>query len=220
MIINKLTNQTDIEKILEQIRQNSVLLSKQHKINYLDLKSSLKYYRLPVIVISALNSAFSIGLQPFINQTTISLINCGLALAVGMIGSIEIFYGITKKMELELTSSKDYYVLSADIYKFLSLEKQNRTLSDSLFLDDVYGRYINLIETSSILKKTVKDGIASVPEIICNQNYSDNISNENIKYINNNNINNNINKDTTDIEANCQGDFQNGDENNTYPMMV
>jgi hypothetical protein len=216
MIIDKPTNQTDIEKILEQIRQNSVLLSKQHKINYLDLKSSLKYYRLPVIVISALNSAFSIGLQPFINQTTISLINCGLALAVGMIGSIEIFYGITKKMELELTSSKDYYVLSADIYKFLSLEKQNRTLSDSLFLDDVYGRYINLIETSSILKKTIKDGIANVPEIICNQNYSDNISNENIKYINNNNIN----KGITDIEANCQGDFQNGDENNTYPMMV
>ena len=175
-MIENQTNHTDIENILEQIRKNSVLFSKQHKNNYLELKSSLKYYRLPVIVISALNSAFSIGLQPFINQTTISLINCGLALAVGMIGSIEIFYGITKKMEVELMSSKDYYILSADIYKFLSLEKQNRTVSDSLFLDEVYGRYINLIETSSLLKKTIKDGIANVPDIKCKNYYTNSIT--------------------------------------------
>ena len=163
--------QTDIEKILEQIRQNAVLLSKQHKKNYLELKNSLKYYRLPIIVISALNSAFSIGLQPFIKQSSISLINCGLAMAVGMIGSIELFYGITKKMELELMSSKDYYVLSADIYKFLSLDKNNRTIAESLFLDDAYGRYINLIECSSILKKPIKDGISSIP-VITYKNYS------------------------------------------------
>jgi hypothetical protein len=182
MIIENQINRTDIENILEQIRKNSVLFSKQHKNNYLELKTSLKYYRLPVIVISALNSAFSIGLQPFINQTTISLINCGLALAVGMIGSIEIFYGITKKMELELMSSKDYYILSADIYKFLSLEKQNRTITDSLFLDEVYGRYINLIETSSILKKTIKDGIANVPDIKCTNYYTNSLK-EHVKYI-------------------------------------
>ncbi len=169
-----MTNLTDIEKILEQIRQNSVLLSKQHKNNYLDLKKSLKYYRLPVIVISALNSVFSIGLQPFMSQTTISLINCGLAMGVGMIGSIELFYGITKKMELELISSKDYYVLSADIYKFLSLDNKNRTIAEKLFLEEVYGRYIILIESSSILKKPINDGILYVRNITDTDDSPDN----------------------------------------------
>jgi hypothetical protein len=180
-----MTNRTDIEKILEQIRQNSVLLSKQHKNNYLDLKKSLKYYRLPVIVISALNSVFSIGLQPFMSQTTISLINCGLAMGVGMIGSIELFYGITKKMELELISSKDYYVLSADIYKFLSLDKDNRTITEKIFLDEAYGRYIILIESSSILKKPIKDGISYVHVIKDDDESPDNDDSSNTKCIKN-----------------------------------
>ena len=216
MIIEPHPTRTDIENILEQIRQNSVLFSKQHKNNYLELKSSLKYYRLPVIVISALNSAFSIGLQPFINQTTISLINCGLALAVGMIGSIEIFYGITKKMELELMSSKDYYVLSADIYKFVSLEKQNRTVSDTLFLDEVYGRYINLIETSSILKKSIKDRIANVPDIKCNQIYSVNLSNENAKCITDKEDEERGVIEETSQKTHCSDEKNNKDEN-MYP---
>ena len=216
MIIEPHPTRTDIENILEQIRQNSVLFSKQHKNNYLELKSSLKYYRLPVIVISALNSAFSIGLQPFINQTTISLINCGLALAVGMIGSIEIFYGITKKMELELMSSKDYYVLSADIYKFVSLEKQNRTVSDTLFLDEVYGRYINLIETSSILKKSIKDRIANVPDIKCNQKYSVNLSNENAKCITDKEDEERGVIEETSQKTHCSDEKNNKDEN-MYP---
>jgi len=216
MIIEPYPTRTDIENILEQIRQNSVLFSKQHKNNYLELKSSLKYYRLPIIVISALNSAFSIGLQPFINQTTISLINCGLALAVGMIGSIEIFYGITKKMELELMSSKDYYVLSADIYKFVSLEKQNRTVSDTLFLDEVYGRYINLIETSSILKKSIKDRIANVPDIKCNQIYSVNLSNKNTKCITDKEDEERGVIEETSQNTHCLDENNNKDEN-MYP---
>jgi hypothetical protein len=44
----------DIESVLEQIRINSVLLSKNHKKRYFYLIEILKYFRLPVIIISCI----------------------------------------------------------------------------------------------------------------------------------------------------------------------
>ena len=66
----------DIEQILENIRHNSVILSNEHKKEYLYLKGFLIYFRLPVIILSGINSVFSIGLNTYIDQTTVSLITC------------------------------------------------------------------------------------------------------------------------------------------------
>ena len=161
---NVFTN--DIENILENIRFNSILLSKEHKKRYLFLKQNLKYYRLPVIIISAINSVISIGAQPFINQLYISLTNCILALLCGVIGSIELYFAINQQMEIELISSKDFYVLSTDIFKMLSLHKENRGIQGKSFLDDCYSRYIKLIETSCVMVKKVEDKLISFPKDI------------------------------------------------------
>ena len=139
---NKFT--PDIENILENIRLNSIILSKAHKKRYLLLKNTLKYYRLPVIIISALNSCISIGSQPFIQQQYISISSCLLALVCSIIGSIELYFGINSQMEIELKSSQDYYVLATDIFKILSLNNQNRHIDGRGFLDEGYSRYIKL----------------------------------------------------------------------------
>ena len=153
---------SDIEMILENIRINSVILSKQHKKRYISLKNLLKYYRLPVIVISAFNSVIAIGAQPYLDQAFISLCNCGLALCVGVIGSIELFFGIDKQMENELTSSKDYYILSTNIFKMLSLDAPNRHNDGRAFLDEHYSIYIKLAETAGTLEKRIDDKLAPI----------------------------------------------------------
>ena len=40
----------DIDHVLNNIRINCILLNKAHKKRYFELKNSLKYYRLPVIL--------------------------------------------------------------------------------------------------------------------------------------------------------------------------
>ena len=100
---------SDIESVLEQIRINSILLSKEHKKRYFYLTEILRYFRLPVIIISGINSIVSVGFQPYIDQGTISMLTCLLALLCSIIGSIELYLTIQKSMENELTSSKDYY---------------------------------------------------------------------------------------------------------------
>jgi hypothetical protein len=155
----------DIEGVLDRIRQNSNLLANYHRKRYLTLKARLKYYRIPIIVISALNSVGAVSLQGFLDQTFISLINMFLSLIVGVIGSIEMFYQITKQLEVELIGSKEFYILSCDIYKWLSLSTENRVSSPKEFLNESYTRYIKLIETSITLKKRVEDKLMVIDQI-------------------------------------------------------
>ena len=117
---------TDIEIVLESIRINSVLLSKEHNKRYFALNQTLQYFRLPVIIISGINSIVSIGLQSYIAQSVISMTTCLLALICSIIGSIELYLAIQKSMESELSVSKDYYILGIEIYKTLTLSSINR----------------------------------------------------------------------------------------------
>lgn len=152
----------DIEGVLDRIRQNSILLSNSHRKRYLTLKSRLKFYRIPIIVISALNSSFAVCLTGFLNQTYISLINMFLSLVVGIIGSIEMFFKITDSLQIENNGSREFYILSCDIYKWLSLESSNRIESPREFLNESYTRYIKLIETSITLKKRIEDKLVDI----------------------------------------------------------
>ena len=153
---------SDVSKILDNIRCNASMLSNYHRKRYLQLKSRLKYYRLPIIVISAVNSVGAVALQPFLPQGYISLINMFLSLSCGIIGSIEMFFQFSKQMEIELTGSKEFYVLSTDIYKWLQLNPENRSVDGNTFLTDCYSRYSKLVESSIILKKRLEDKLVDI----------------------------------------------------------
>ena len=153
----------DIESVLENIRINSVILSKEHKKRYFALKENLKYYRLPVIIFSGINSIVSVGLQPYLEQGAISIITCLLALVCSIIGSIELYLTIQKSMESELISQRDYYLLSVDIFKTLSLAKEHRPIPAKEYLDKCYNIYCKLIESSNALPKKVEDKLSPLP---------------------------------------------------------
>lgn len=153
----------DIEAILEKIRINSVVLSNYHKKRYFALKENLKYYRLPVIVISGVNSIVSVGLQPYLKQATISIMTCLLALVCSIIGSIELYLTIQKSMENELISHRDYYLLSIDIYKVLTLGKQHRPIPAKEYLEKCYNTYCRLIENSNAVGKKIEDTLSKIP---------------------------------------------------------
>ena len=59
----------------------------------------LKYFKIPVIILSSINSVIAIGLSTFIIQTLVSVITCIISLISAMLGSIELYLGIQKTME-------------------------------------------------------------------------------------------------------------------------
>ena len=152
----------DIDRVLDAIRLNCIVLCKRHKTRYFELKNSLKYYRLPCIVLNGANSIISVGLQPYATQGAISLTTSLIALTCGIIGSIELYLGIQKRLENDLISQRDYYLLSVDIFKTLSLNRENRPIPAKDYLNETYNKYTKLIESSEALIKKIDDRLNTI----------------------------------------------------------
>lgn len=152
----------DIEDILQNIRKNCVTMSKIHKNRHVSLKGTLRYFRIPIIVLSGLNSVIAVGLQPYLAQGVISVATCLISLTCGIIGSIELYLAIQTQMETELIQSKEYYILGIEIYKVLNLDVINRTVDGKLFLDDKFAIYEKLIEKSNIINKKYEDFLTPI----------------------------------------------------------
>ena len=85
---------TDIENLLEAIRNNSSLMSDYHKRNYEGLKSYLKWFKLPSLILNGLNIFFSSGLTPYLEMGYISLLTMGVSMICSILNSIELYLGI------------------------------------------------------------------------------------------------------------------------------
>jgi hypothetical protein len=153
----------DIERVLEKIRQNCVVLSNEHKSQYFHLKYILQFFRLPVIIISGVNSIVSVGFQPYLNQGAISITTCILALTCSIIGSIELYLAIQKGMENEFASQQSYYLLGVDIFKNLSLAREHRPIPAKEYLDKCYNEYVKLTENSNAVIKNLEDKLSPLP---------------------------------------------------------
>jgi len=146
---------SDIESILEKIRKNSVMLSHNHKKYYIYLKTKLKYFRIPVIVLSSINTVLSISLDKYTLYA--SVIICAINLIVTIISSIELFLNIQKQIETNLLLQTGFYTLSINIYKTLQLNRTNRTIKGLDFLNECFDEYNRLFHLSTL--QTIKDSL-------------------------------------------------------------
>ena len=153
----------DIELILNKIRINSLKLAEYHRRTYLGLKDKIKYFRIPVLVLSAINSVFSVGLSAFIAQSVVSVLNCLISLICGIIVSIELFLQVQSRMDSSNTHSKDFYILTVDIFKTLSLERSNRKCEAHTYMEEKYAEYCKFKSASSLLSIHIRDELEDIP---------------------------------------------------------
>jgi len=146
---------SDVESILEKIRKNSVILSHHHKKYYIYLKERLKYFRIPIIVLSSINTVLSISLDKYTQYS--SIIICGINLIVTIISSIELFLNIQKQIENNLVLQSGFYSLSINIYKTLQLNRTNRTVKGLDFLNECFDEYNRLFHLSTL--QSIKDSL-------------------------------------------------------------
>jgi len=153
----------DIENVLEDIRVNCVILTSEYKKMYFSYKNFLQYFRLPIIVISGINSIISVGFQTYMEQSVISMTTCLLALVCSIIASIEMYLAIQKSMEQSLIANKEFYLLGVDIQKTLLLERQHRPVPAKDYLEKCYNMYVKLTENSNVLDKKLTDKLTPIP---------------------------------------------------------
>lgn len=176
-----------IEHILDMVRLNCVHLSEYHNYKYQIFKSRLAYFRVPLIILSAVNAYIAIGLNAYVKQPIISTTNGVISLVCGIITSMEMFLNIQKRMENELLSHKQFYILSVQIFKIISIDRQKRKMDGKVFLDSKFSEYETLIQNSNALDSKFKGDLLTQPEPLIFQSLEEkersNSLIENLRYL-------------------------------------
>ena len=174
--------QEDYEVFLNNMRQNCILLAKHHKAVYESYKSLAKWYKIPVIFLSSLNSVFSLSATSFIPQETVSIANSLISLTCSILVSIAMYLKIEDTLEKENSSARAFYLLSIDIFKTLSLRREHRVVQPKTFVDDCLAKYNKLVENSCLTNLKIKDKLAPLDmEFLLASNLSSNNNDNDIK---------------------------------------
>lgn len=148
----------DLELQLFHIKENAIQQSKIAKKQYLELVHIQQYFKIPVIVISSLNSIASVSLSSLMAQNAVSLITCFLSFIVATMGSIELYLGIARKIDVSYQSYQSFYLLSVRINSCLELERSHRNeLDGKKFLSDALSEYETLFSQNNITYDTYVD---------------------------------------------------------------
>ena len=139
------------EKQLENIKCNATEQAEIARLKYLELIYIQKYFKIPVIIISGLNSIFAVGLNSYMSQQSVSVLNCLLSFFVSVLSSIELYLEINKKIETSYKSYQEFYLLSVNINNVLRVERQFRTENDgSSYLQECINSYEQLFQANTI----------------------------------------------------------------------
>jgi hypothetical protein len=145
----------EVMGILEKIRKNSYYLSEKHRKRFIEFSSLSKYFDLPVIVCSVFSSSFS-GLNSVpVSKST--MITTSISMFIAVLTSIKLYLNLSSNINEEISLSKDFYILSIDIFKISQLRENDRHMDPLDFVNSCYSRYIKLIEASSLLRKNIKN---------------------------------------------------------------
>jgi hypothetical protein len=153
----------DVEERLEAIQDNSAQQALVSKQEYLDLMYLQRFFKIPVIVLSGINSVFAVGLNAYASQSAVSIINCILAFICATIGSIELYLNISKKIEISLSSFQSFYLLSIKINNTLKLDREHRSILDGQkFLADCLNEYEQLFSQNNVSPENINDKLIHI----------------------------------------------------------
>ena len=169
--------------LLEKIRKNCIQLNLYHNSRYHYYRILLfTIFRIPLILLSGLNSFVAVGMQSYIKQSEISLINALLSLFCGVLTGIEILLNLQKRMETELDSYKKYYKLSVEIYKEIQVYEKEKD-ADMESIDKILNRIYNEYQSNVLSGNAI-----TIYNRVYTDEFEDLEENDEYRYYNTNNL--------------------------------
>ena len=166
--------------MLNKIRLNSITLSNKHRIIALHYQSISKWFDLPVIVCSTFSS--SVGSIAYVMEQDRIQINLFISMFITILTSIKLYLNITSNLNNEILLSREFYILSIDIYKNLNISLDHRPNGND-FLNECYSTYIKLCEKSHINQKIKRDELLKIEKDVDDDTLSSSSSSSNFNII-------------------------------------
>lgn len=142
-----------IEKSLDIMRQNVSKLSELSNAQYLAFKKRIEYMNLPLAILSGANAGAIFFLDGYSFGHYVN-IGCGVAsLVIAGVLSYDWCSGTYKKMGKDLSFHRDCENLKEQIQGVLSLDRSERKMDGTHFLQQKFAEYKELVANHSLIEK-------------------------------------------------------------------
>ena len=151
---------TEEEVFLENLQRQCETLYKytMKEYHYYDRLSSK--FNIPILIISAINSLTAVGLNSFVPQEYVSVLNAILSAGTGVLGSIQLYLKLNEKMTKATRSSVGFKRISLKISKELALARDVRTSEGPAFVQDCFAEYNQILESGNPIEKKLEEFLA------------------------------------------------------------
>jgi len=161
----------DEQEFLTKLEQQCNTYYEHHNKDHMYYKKLASRFNIPILIISAINALTAVGLNSFIPQEYVSIMNAILSSGTGVLGSIQLYLKIGEKMTNSLRASILMKRLALKISKELSIDIENRVTQGEAFLADCFAEFNTALEQGNPIEKSLQNHLAFTP-LVKKEKYS------------------------------------------------
>jgi hypothetical protein len=150
----------DEQEFLAKLEQQCNTYYDHHSKDHLFYSKLASKFNIPILIISAVNALTAVGLNSFIAQEFVSVLNAILSAGTGVLGSIQLYMKINEKMTNALRASILMKRLALKISKELSIAPENRVTDGQAFLVDCFSEFNTALEQGNPIEKELPNHLA------------------------------------------------------------
>lgn len=150
----------DEQEFLAKLEQQCNTYYDHHSKDHLFYSKLASKFNIPILIVSAINALTAVGLNSFIRQEFVSVLNAVLSAGTGVLGSIQLYMKINEKMTNALRASILMKRLALKISKELSIAPENRVTDGQAFLVDCFSEFNTALEQGNPIEKELPNHLA------------------------------------------------------------
>jgi hypothetical protein len=150
----------DEQEFLAKLEQQCNTYYDHHSKDHLFYSKLASKFNIPILIVSAINALTAVGLNSFIAQEYVSVLNAILSAGTGVLGSIQLYMKINEKMTNALRASILMKRLALKISKELSIAPENRVTDGQAFLVDCFSEFNTALEQGNPIEKDLPNHLA------------------------------------------------------------
>jgi hypothetical protein len=150
----------DEDDFLKRLERQCNTYYEHHSKDHLYYTKLSSKFNVPILIVSAINALTAVGLNSFIRQEYVSVLNAVLSAGTGVLGSIQLYLKINEKITNSLRASILMRRLALKISKELSIDMKHRETFGLAFMNDCFAEFNTALEQGNPIEKNLHNHLA------------------------------------------------------------
>lgn len=150
----------DEDDFLIKLEQQCNTYYEHHNKDHMYFQKLSNKFNVPILVVSAINALTAVGLNSFVRQEYVSVLNAVLSAGTGVLGSVQLYLKINEKMTNAVRASILMKRLALKISKELSIASDHRVTDGQAFMNDCFAEFNTALEQGNPIEKSIANHMA------------------------------------------------------------